>query len=149
MGALLLAGCEQATDPDFFDRQFIPVGHWEFNDGGYEIDNATVRYYTPDYGEGYPASELKGNIVTAVDFSENSGVLIIKVTELEEIGNTVGKYTGVYYKDYTSSHINMANAIDSETYAPIEVDTLNQALVTFTAGKMGVHVTYWGSGYSK
>jgi hypothetical protein len=159
MGALLLAGCEQATDPEFFDRQFIPVGHWEFSGSGYEIDNATVRYYSPEYpaGPGYsatPASEFTGNIVAAVDFSETSGVLIVKITgnptydPMSGIMLTAGKYTGVYYKEYSSLHIALANPVNS-SYVPIEVNTLNTALSTFTAGNMGDHVTYWGTGYDK
>jgi hypothetical protein len=148
-GSLSLLGCEQATEPDFFDRQFIPVGNWAHEGNGYEIDNATVRYYSPEYGEEWPASELKGDIVAAVDFSESSGALIIKVTEVTETDNTVGKYTGVYYSDYTSSHILMANPIGpAPGYTPIETNTLNQALTTFTAGNMGTHVSMWGT-YSK
>jgi hypothetical protein len=91
---------------------------------------------------------LKGDIITAVDFSETSGVLIIKVSAATGTGNTVGKYTGVYYKDYTADHIFLANPVDS-TYAPVEKNTLNQALTTFTAGNMDTYVTFWGSGYKK
>jgi hypothetical protein len=148
-GSLSLLGCEQTTGSDFFDRQFIPVGNWAHEGNGYDIDNATVRYYSPSYGAEYPAAELKGNIVAAVDFSESSGVVIIKVTEATETDNTVGKYTGVYYKDHTSSHIYMANPIGSAPiYPPIEANTLNDALRIFTAGTMGTHVSMWGT-YSK
>jgi hypothetical protein len=149
-GSLSLLGCEQATEPDFFDRQFIPVGNWAHEGNGYDIDNTTVWYYSPSYGPEYLASELKGDIVAAVDFSESSGVVIIKVTAATETNNTVGKYTGVYYKDHTSSHIFMANPIGSKElgYPPIEADTLNDALRIFTAGTMGTHVSMWGT-YSK
>jgi hypothetical protein len=150
IGALSLSGCEQATEPVFYDRQFIPVGNWESPaGGGYDIYYGAVRSWMPDFGAEWPASELLGDIVAAVDFSENSGALIIKVTSVTEMGNQVGKYTAVYYSEYTSSQVKMANPIGpAPTYAPIEADTLNAALRTFTPGNMGAHVSLWGT-YNK
>jgi hypothetical protein len=155
MGAVLFSACDTGGEEyEFVDRQFIPAGYWadDFG-GGYDIEKATIRYYTAAWGnegeEGYfPATELKGDIITAVDFSETSGVLIINVTGTPSTGNTEGKYTGVYYKEYTAAHIYLANPIDA-TFAPIETPTLNQALAAFTAGNVGTHVKDWGSGYSK
>jgi hypothetical protein len=157
VGALLLAACEQATEPDFYDRQFVPVGRWSFGSDFYDIERNVLTYEASwaasDYG---PAGghTFTGDIITAVDFSETSGVLIIKITgspTYDTMSGTLitpGKYTGVYYKEYSSSHIYLANPADAN-YKPIEVDTLNEALSTFTAGNMSVHITYWGSGYSK
>jgi hypothetical protein len=157
MGALSLAGCEQATEPDFYDRQFVPVGHWSFGSDFYDIEGSSLTYTSSwavsDYG---PAGghTFSGNIIAAVDFSETSGVLIIKITGaptydfMSGTPLTAGKYTGVYYKEFTSSHVFLANPIDSK-FAPIEVDTLNSALSTFTTGAMGNHVTFWGTGYNK
>jgi hypothetical protein len=161
IGALSLAGCEQATEPDFYDRQFIPVGHWSFGSDSYTIERSALTY-TSSWAESvyegvtYPGGNhtFSGDIVAAVDFSETSGALIIKITGaptydvLSSITLTSGKYTGVYYKDCTSPHIFLANPIDL-SYKPIEVDTLNEALSTFTDGNMGTHVSYWGTGYSK
>jgi hypothetical protein len=153
----VLAGCEQDTDPDFYDRQFIPVGHWSFGSDYYDIERGSLTYSASwaasDYG---PAGGhmFTGDIITAVDFSGTSGVLIIKITDTptyDAMSNkllTSGKYTGVYYKEYSPSHIYLANPVD-DSYAPIEVDSLNVALSTFTAGNMDTHVTYWGTGYSK
>jgi hypothetical protein len=152
-GAAFFTGCD--LDGDDESTGFIPVGEWtDSTGGGYDISDTEIRYYTPAYGtpgasDYWPPSELKGNIINAVNFSEVSGVLIIKVTGTPSTGNTAGKYTGVYYKDYTSAHIFLANPIDPDTYAPIESDTLNEALDTFTDGNMGTYVTYWGSGYGK
>jgi hypothetical protein len=149
IGALSLPGCEQATAPAFVDRQFIPVGNWAHEGNGYDIDNATVRYYSPYYSPQFLASELKGDIVAAIDFSETSGVLIIKVTNATNFAITPGSYTGIYYKEHSSSHIYMSNPIGPKPdYAPIKTDTLNDALRTFTPGNMGVHVSMWGT-YSK
>jgi hypothetical protein len=157
VGALLLLGCEQATEPVFYDRQFVPVGHWSFGNDFYDIEKNVLTYTSSweasDWG---PAGghTFTGDIITAVDFSETSGALIIRITgeptydSMSGTPLTSGKYTGVYYKEYSSSHIYLANPVD-DTYAPIEVDTLNDALSTFTEGNMGVHVTMWSSGYSK
>jgi hypothetical protein len=149
MGVLSLTACEQATEPVFFDRQFIPVGNWASPAGdGYDIYRDTARSWMPAYGPEWPASELTGNIVAAVDFSENSGALILKVTKVEgSFSNQVGKYTAIYYSEYTSLQVKMANPI-GPTYAPIEADTLNAAFSIFTPGNMGAHASMWGT-YNK
>jgi hypothetical protein len=152
--AVFFSGCKTDDDYEFVDRQFIPAGEWKDDfDGGYDIEKSEIRYYMAAWGtegeEGYsPATELKGDIITAVDFSETSGVLIIKVTSASNTSNTVGQYTGVYYKEYTAAHVYLANPVDAN-YAPVETATLNQALAAFTAGTMDTHVTSWGSGYKK
>jgi hypothetical protein len=152
--AVLLPGCKQEPDEvEFVDRQFIPAGDWADEFGGsYKITKSTIEYSTPAYEDATypsPATNLKGNIITAVDFSEASGVLIITVTSASNTGNTPGKYTAVYYKEYTPGHVFLANPIDATSYAPIEVDTLNLALATFTEGNVGTYVSFWGSGYTK
>jgi hypothetical protein len=151
MGVVLFSACDPGGEEyEFVDRQFIPAGYWTDGFGtGYDIEKAAIRYYSAAYGnEGdadyWPATELKGDIITAVDFSETSGVLIINVTGTPSTGNKAGKYTGVYYKEYTAAHIYLANP-----YPLVETTTLNEALAAFTAGNMDTHVTYWGSGYKK
>jgi len=144
----LFAGCPMEEN-EHDDTGFIPVGEW--NDGfgsGYNITSSSVEYYSPDYGEDFPAQSFTGNIEKAVDFSNDTGVLIIKIINSENINLTPNKYTCVYYKDFTSSHVFLANPVDS-SYDSIEVDTLNSALDLFTAGNMNTHVTFWGSGYTK
>ena len=147
---LLFAGCPMEEN-EHEDTGFIPIGEW--NDGfgsGYNISSSSVEYYSPDYGEEYPAQSFTGSIIKAVDFSNNTGVLIIKIIFSENIDLTPDKYTCVYYKEYTNNHVFLANPIGPEpSYESIEVDTLNNALVLFTAGNMTTHVTYWGSGYTK
>jgi hypothetical protein len=138
--ALLVTGCN--TEPDHVDTGFIPLGEWGDGYGSYIITNTDVVF---DDGFGY--GDFTGIIQIASDFSADSGVLIIKVTS-SNVGYTVDKFTGVYYKDYTASHVFLANAVD-ELYAPIEKDTLTEAKKTFTVDNVDTHVTYWGTGYNK
>jgi len=139
--ALLFTGCN--TEPDPVDTAFIPAGEWADSFGGsYTITNTGVTF---DDGFGY--GDFTGTISGVSDFSANSGVLIIKITS-STVGYTVDKFTGVYYKDYTASHVFLANAID-ESYAPIEKNTFDEAKNTFTVDNVGTHVTYWGTGYNK
>jgi hypothetical protein len=150
-GALGLTGCQNETEPQFIDRQFIPAGEWNDDFGtSYVITKDKVTYHTePSEWEGitYDGTDLEGSIISAVDFSETSGVLIIQVTKNEGIFLTLNKYTCVYYRDYSASHIYLANPIDG-SYAPIEADSLNGALKTFTEGNVSTHVAMWGSGYN-
>jgi hypothetical protein len=147
--ALLFTGCN--SDPDPVDTGFIPAGEWTDSfDGGYNITASTLEYYTADSeweGETYPGENIKGSIKEAVDFSNDAGVLLVQITESSTEGQS-GKFIGVYYKDYTASHVFLANAID-ESYALILIDTLANAKNTFTVDNVETHVTYWGSGYNK
>jgi hypothetical protein len=152
-GVLVLAGCENETEPQFIDRQFIPAGEWASPyDDYYDIQGRTVHYHTdayedndgeePDYST--PEKNLKGDIILAVDFSETSGVLIIKVTSESNVSDFAkDKFTGIYYSDYTASSIKLANPwIGIEV---VQKDTLNEAIKTFTVDSVGDHVAMWGT----
>jgi len=144
--ALLVTGCKM--DPEPVDIGFIPVGEWADSYGsGYKITASSLEYYTAYYSEEYPGENIKGTIGEAIDFSPGAGVLLVKITESSTSGQA-GKFFGVYYKDYTASHVFLANAID-DTYAIIVKDTLAEAKNTFTVDNVETHVTYWGSGYNK
>jgi len=148
---LLFTGCDKGGD-DFRNDKFIPVGVWSDGFGGhYIITNFTLEYHFPEMeweGEVFPGGTMKGDILIANDFSPNSGVLLIEITDSDIYGFTVGKFTCVYYRDYTPSHVLLANPID-EFWAYIEKDTLAEAESLFTADNVGTHVQNWGSGYSK
>jgi len=137
--SFLTVSCEE---PDFRNTQFIPVGEWSFGLTGYNITNTNLEYYS-----NYTNFEesLKGTIEAAVDFSHDSGVLIIKITSVSGMdGLSANKYTGVYYSSYTKSHMLIANP-----YPYIQKDKYNEAEATFNVDNVGTHVTFWGSGYSK
>jgi hypothetical protein len=143
---LLFTGCN--TEPENKNTAFIPAGEWADDyGGGYKITTSSLEYYTAYYSEEYPGENIKGTIGEAIDFSKDAGVLLVKITESSTSGQA-GKFFGVYYKDYTASHIFLANAID-ESYALILKDTLAEAKNTFTVDNVGTHVTMWGSGYNK
>jgi hypothetical protein len=149
----LLIGCrdEPEADPISVDTMLIPTGSWTDDFGsGYNITNSTLEYYTAETeweGTTYPGENTKGNIKEAVNFSQSAGVLLVQITE-SSIGGINDKFIGVYYKDYTSSHVFLANAID-ESYNYIVMNTLAEAKNTFTVDNVDTHVTYWGSGYNK
>jgi len=148
--ALLFTGCKPEPDPvtKTTETGFIPVGEWADDYGsGYKITASSLEYYTAYYSEEYPGENIKGSIKDSVDFSQNAGVLLVQITTSATPGQE-GKFFGVYYKDYTASHVFLANAID-ETYAIIVKDTLAEAKNTFTVDNVDTHVTYWGTGYNK
>jgi len=135
--AILFTGCK--TDPESEDTGFIPAGEWASSYDSYAITETGV-----EYDDGY--GTLKGAIEKAVDFSNNAGVLIIKITASS--GDfTVGKYTGVYYSAYTSTSIKLANVWvqgSDGSYQPLEADSLSAAMSIFSVDNVGNHVSYWG-----
>ena len=132
--SLLIAGC--SDDNEHIDTGFIPVGEWIDQFDSYTITKDFVDYLMFDM-------VLKGSIEKAVDFTNNSGVLIIKITEATY--HTTGKYTGIYYTDYTNTTIKMATAFAEGN---VEADTLTAAMNLFTVDNAGTHVNYWGT-YTK
>ena len=149
--ALLVTGCKMDPGSEHEDTGFIPAGAWTDSYGsGYNITAFLLEYYTSDTeweGITYPGENIKGIIMEANDFSKGAGVLIVQITTSTTEGQA-GKFIGVYYRDYTASHVFLANAID-ESYVLIVKNTLNEAKNTFTVDNVETHVTYWGSGYSK
>jgi len=143
--ALVFGGCQAETitcpldgiNPDL-------QGTWTDGYGGSYTISTTLRY-----DSGYGGS-FEGDIVSAVNFSGAAGVLVVELTSVTNTDGdwgtnyTVGKYTGVYYKDLTSSHVLLANS-----YPFVQVDDLDTALSTFTPGNVDTHISFWGSGYGK
>jgi len=141
LAMLLFASCEE--EPEIVNTGFIPVGEWTDSYGGsYTITNTSIVY-----DDGYGYGDFTGSILITNNFTVDSGVLIIKILS-SNVGYTINKFTGVYYKGYSGSHVYLANPIN-ESYAPIEKDTLAEAQTTFTVDNVNTHVTYWGSGYNK
>ena len=141
LAMLLFAGCEEEPEQEIVNTGFIPVGEWTAKWDSYTITNTNVEY-----------EELKGTIEKAIDFSNNAGVLIIKITASS--GDfTVGKYTGIYYSAYTSTSIKLANVWleDSDgNWYPLETDSLSAAVTLFNVDNVGTHVDWsMQSGYTK
>jgi len=139
---LFVSGCSLEPE-EFRNVQFVPVGEWSDGFGG----NYTITKTMIKHDDGFDFYEFKGTIEAAVDFSRDSGVLIIKVIS-SETGVTPGSYIGVYYRGYTTSHAFLANAIDV-SWAIIEEISFNDAEKAFTPHTVDTHVTHWGSGYTK
>ena len=137
---LLFTGCN--TEPENENTGSIPVGEWADDYGGsYTITKTSVKFDS-GYGETF-----NSNIMEAIDFSSDAGVLLVQITTSSTAGQT-GKFIGVYYKGYTASHVFLANAVD-ESYTIIVKNTLAEAKDTFTVDNVETHVTFWGSGYNK
>jgi len=137
LAILVLAGCKM--EPELVNTGFIPLGEWTAKEG----DSYTITNDTLEYG-GWGELD-KGTIAKAIDFSTNAGVLIIKITESSSF--TVGKYTGIYYSEYTSTSIKLANVWlegSDGSYYPLETDSLFAALSIFTVDNVSNHVFYWG-----
>jgi len=138
----LFSGCNLNDEHE--DTGFIPVGEWKDDWGGsYNITLSSL-----EHDDGFDITKFKGNIKEAVDFSKDAGVLIVQITESDTTPNGVSKYIGVYYKNYTKTHVFLANAVDA-SYTLILKNTLAEAKNTFTVDNVNTHVTFWGSGYNR
>jgi len=145
--AFIFIGCPSG-DEEWVDTARIPVGEWDSGFDRYTITDDLIDYFMEGSeweGMIFPDTIIKGSIELAKDFSKDSGVLIIKVTEssfdIEE------KYTAVYYRDFASSDIKLANPVDAN-YLPVAVNDYETALTTFTQGSVSTYVSMWGS-YSR
>ena len=139
------SGCRM-DDEEIADSGFIPVGIWDSGFDRYTITSNSVDYFMEGSEWGgvvWPPTVLIGNIERAVDFSSSAGVLIIRITNASS--NTVGRYTGVYYRDYVGGSVRLATAIGpAPDFLPVEAASLSEALSLFTAGNSSVHVLDWG-----
>ena len=137
--AFLFTSCD--SDPD---SGFVLQGTWASEWDSYIITSTTVHYDM--FG-----NELKGTIAELVQFTDNAGVLIIEVTDVTGfIGNQIGWFTGVYYKDGTKDSIKMGTAMEAigDDYFPVEAATLPAARLLFTVDNAETHIEMWGA-YTK
>ncbi|MCL2805010.1 MAG: hypothetical protein FWD26_03625 [Treponema sp.] len=143
---VLLAGCENGGE----DGDFVLEGVW-IGTGDYYIITAGSVFHIMEGGEwdGFPFPDmvLIGDIKEIIEFSDNAGVLIIKITYAapDFTDYNVGKYTGIYYRDGSYSSIRMGNAyLLEDPYFPIEKDSIEDARLSFTAGNAQTHIGVWG-----
>ena len=143
---LLAAGCktDNSENTDLIpENGFIPSGEWSDGWGG----SYTITDTTLEHDDGFGFTKFEGTIEAAVDFSQDSGAVIIKIIVCTT-GITAGNYICVYYKSYTPTHVFLANAVD-EFYEIIEVDSFIEAVNLFTVDNVDTHVTFWGTGYTR
>ena len=140
---ILFTGCSMDNN-EVEDSGFIPVGFWKTDFDSYDIRNNFLAYLMDNSAWNPEDDILQGDIVRAVDFSGNAGVPIIRVSRASGplIENTVGRYTGVYYRDYTGSSIRLANAVDMTDWSPIEAISLSEALSLFSVDNSVLHVDW-------
>ena len=140
---LLSVGCSMENgEPE--NTGFVPVGLWATDFDRYDIKENFLDYLMDNSAWNPENDVLQGNIVRAVDFSGSAGVLIIRVSRADGplITNTVGRYTGVYYRDFSGSSIRLANAIDLADWSPIEASSISAALSLFTVDNSNMHVDW-------
>lgn len=143
---VLLMGCNDS--PNHNDTGFIPVGVWVGPDGYGDPDRYIITNTTITYDDPWGFNNFSSSIITVINFSSNAGVIIVQVLDDPEPDSyTPGNYTCVYFREYTLSNVKLACPLDAE-WNYIEVDTLIEALNTFTVDNVGNHVGSWGS-YTK
>ncbi|MCL2443399.1 MAG: hypothetical protein FWD13_08060 [Treponema sp.] len=141
---LFIVGCPFVVN-EHENTEFVPVGVWVSDYDSYTITETHIEYVFDMSEWDFPNDVLKGYIEKAVDFSSDSGVLIIKVTEATY--NTVNKYTGIYYSEYKNSSIKLSSAINPD-FSPVETESLEDALLLFSVDNASTHVSVWGA-YTK
>jgi len=126
---LLLAGCDDVPQPGALD------GTWKDSYNTVKIDTVAKTIDVTSL-----ISPYKGTIENgSSDFSDASGVLIIKYTECNytEYGtstthNNTGKYGAMYWTELTSTSVKMADACTAD-WSNFEVfNTLSEAKTAFT-----------------
>ena len=83
---------------------------------------------------------FKGDIRFVSNYSSSSGVIIIELTQ--GASNPGKPFTGIYYRNLTSSTVQLANAINPD-YSSADTATLDEAKTKFTRNKMDTYVS-WG-----
>jgi hypothetical protein len=118
---------------------------------GYTISR-TALSYDSGFGEEY---NYAGNNITVVSFNNTNtaGVIIFRYTKTTSSTNPnpeVGKYTAVYYRNLTTSSVDMATANlgVAGNYETPTANSLSAAKLQFTADKAGDYVSMYGS-YTK
>ena len=125
-------------------------GEWVFIQPGsdtqaerYKIDEDTIQY---GYSEGESDTDYKGTIVFVSNYSDTSGVIIIKYFDTDR--PAYPKYNGnfffgIYYRNLKKDTVQLANAINLADKSAADTATLEEAVEKFTRSKMGSFVD-WG-----
>lgn len=146
LAVLMLTGCD--PNPHHENIGFIPIGEWIGPDDYGEPDKYIITNNKITYVDPWDFNNFSSEITASIDFTSNAGVIIIKILN-DPVPDTLtpNKYTCIYYRDYTSTKVLLANPIDTE-FNYIEADTLTEAKNIFTVDNVNTHVLTWGS-YTK
>ena len=138
IAVFLFAGCGE-PEPDGFvdDGKLNPllIGKWENEWEEYTITSTTFNFESFD--------DWGGNIRHVVNFSTNSGVIIIEYSEGKKQAWTDwdtfdditpdGNFYGIYFRDLKANSVMLSNTSDLENdYGPTETNTLEEAKNKFT-----------------
>jgi hypothetical protein len=142
--AALLAGCENATnpEPELESELILPLPNGWYkgsalpsNDDGYGIENDVLTYYNS-------GNQDVGFAGTVEFYGDN--VAIIKITNGGSWAKPVGKYYGIYVDDVTPFSFTGASAYKDGGYND-GMDTLDEAIAEYTSDVSGY---FTGSGYA-
>ena len=148
-----MVGCKTESEDDTNIPGNLPVsmiGEWDCL--GFEL--YTIDTDTFEYEPGYEAA-YKGTIEFVSNYSNESGLIIVKYTTPP--GHTIwenyvdtGKpfhvngydYTAVYYRNLTSSTVQLANVINLADNSSVDTLTLGEAKAKFTRSNAGKYVNW-------
>ena len=138
-----LGGCK--VDPEIdIEGELSPLLENKWVGASGYGDNYTITQKgstgTLKYVDGY--GDYEGNIAVVVNSSPNSGIIIVKYTKGAPDSNS--KYTGVYYRNLTTTTVQLANAYNTSDWTPAVTATLEEAKANFTSSNVGNYVGMWG-----
>jgi hypothetical protein len=148
--AVFLTGCNNGTIDDDVNKPgtlpVILVGKWA-NYDEYIIkteiiegkEEHTIGYLMND--DEWPF-EYKGTIRFVSNYNSSSGIIIIEYTN-NLFSDPNKPFTGIYYRDLTSTTVKLANAINlNDNYSSADTATLEEAIKKFTLGRMGNYIDW-------
>jgi len=136
-------GCGSVGDDDTNYPGTLPTnmaGKWtSMMDDNFEITgtpgNHTIKYDDGGYGYGY-----EGSIEFVSNYDSKSGVIIIKYTDVANVGSPT-PYHAIYYLDFKPAvSVELNNTSVSTPPYNADTATLDEAITKFTKGKMGNYV---------
>jgi len=148
-----MIGCKTESEDDTNIPGKLPatiISEWDC----LGIELYTIAADTIEYEPGYKAA-YKGTIEFVSNYSSDSGLIIVKYTTppshtIWENFVDTGKpfhvngydYTAVYYRNLTSSTVQLANVINLVNNSSVDTLTLDEAKTKFTKSNAGKYVDW-------
>ena len=145
-------GCSSNLDDEADHTADLPdglIGIWASAHDRYIIRANN----TFEYDAGWDAS-FTGVIVSVSNFSSDSGVIIVRYTsppthnvwESDDPFYVSGHdYTGVYFRNLTSTTVQLANVINLSDWSSVDTRSRREAELKFTRDGANVFVGHWGT----